>query len=595
VNAFPTYLWKEWREQRGTLALLAAALCVGVASVIATLPRAAAADSLTFQCVVAGTLAAAILTVGADLLSRERERGLRFLERHPGGLATAFRAKLVFLLGVVALALAFGVLLAATAARLRSGAWPAADLGLGFALSMGPLVVLSLWTFAASAWMPNSALALPASSLLLSALGWPVILVVLREPGFQPTDVQVVTFAALCVLGAPASAWAAFVAASRAGGTRRAAACAGLAVAALAFAPSWGWAALRFHASRHTSYEFGAAWVGADGRYAFLNAMRSKAPGDDDMLYSALRVDLREGSWCLLGERDASLFLPPRESQRVRVAPDTPRSEWLRLVDQSGEAGNESLVDPLRGEVLDDEPEPVTPAVTPVDFGLQTAPRTWSVTRVGLGMRLDYREEGSTQPRMRYLAPDGRIVADDELPRDGYGHALATLLVRPGRWLARGAQGWSLFDPEHGTLEDVAGLSPKEFLGPLLDDGRALLVAQDRLFLLDLDSGERTSIETTDPTLQRVRSVSSTGNTSGFLPTDHPALVVVMDGRTSRLGWLDTQAATLRSGPSGGDLHLAVLWSEGMRAVVLEGRQRLALHDVGAETRRVLLDAADLR
>lgn len=594
MNVLSTYLWKEWREQRATLAVLAAALCVGVASVLATLPRAAAADPLTFQCVVAGTLAAAILTVGADLLSRERERGLRFLERHPGGLATAFRAKLVFLLGVVALALAFGVLLAATAARLRTGAWPAAEVGLDFALSMGPLVVLSLWTFAASAWMPSSALALPAGALLLATLGWPVIPVLLREPGFQPTQAQVWTFAALCVVGAPASAWAAFVAASRAGGTRRAATIVGLTVAAAAFAPSWGWAAVRFHAARNTPFELGPVWVGDNGRFAFVNARRPRALGDDELLHSALKVDLRDGSWTFAGERDSSAFTRTVQAMRQDTEPLSPTSETLALVLQRDGTWPQVLIDPLSGEVVERESEPDVAGVTPADFGLEVQPKGWSVGRAGIGLRLRYGLDGVEGMLTRTLAPDGRIARSEDLPRDAFGHALTFLLVRPGRWLARDTRGWSLFDPETGTLERLDVLGPKEFLGPLLDDGRALLQSQDRLFVLDLESGGRTPIELLDPEPLRVRSVHGTTGTFGCVPAGRPALVVVMDGRTSRLGWLDISARTLRTGPSCGDLHLGVLWSDGPRAIVLEDAQRIAFHDLERNERRVILDAADV-
>lgn len=594
MNALSTYLWKEWREQRATLALLAAALCVGVGAVVATLPCAAASDALTFQCVVTGALAAALLSVGADLLSRERERGLRFLERHPAGLGTAFRAKLVFLFGVLVAALAFGAALATAAALLRGGALPEVEPGPDVVQYAGLLVVLSLWTFAVSAWMPSSALTLPATALLLVGLGWPALPVLLRQPGFQPTDTQVWSFAALCVVGAPASAWAAFVAASRGGGTRRRAALAGLAVAALAFAPSWAWAAARFHAARHTPHELGAAWVGADGRYAFVNAMRPTALGEEDRLDTALRVDLRDGSWSYLGERDASALQVPEDERRVRIQPESPRSEPLVLVDWRGTLWRESLLDPLRGEEPS-EPDPLPLAVTPVDFGLQTAPRNWWVTRMGSGMRLQYHEEGSRTPRMRYLAPDGRVVADDELPRHDNGMAISMLLVRPGRWLAlRGARGWCLFDPEAGTVEPLEGLSPKEWLGPLLDDGRALLVAGERLLVLDLDSGVRTPVETTGADLPRVRSVSATGGSFACVPADGPTLVVVMDGSTSRLGWLDARAATMHVGPSCGELHLQVLWSDGPRAIVREGFQRLALHDVETGERRVLLDASEL-
>lgn len=593
MNVLPTYLWKEWREQRATLGLLALALTLGTGVVLATLPRAAAGDPITFLGIVTFAAAATVLAVGADLLSRERERGLRFLERQPAGLAAAFRAKLAFLVLAMGAALAFGVLLASSAAWLRGGTPPALDLD--FAQPLGLILVLSLWTFAVSAWMPSSALTLPATALLLAALAWPAFPVILRHPLYEPTETQVWIFAALGVLGAPASAWAAFVVGSRAGRTRRAAACAGLAVAAAAFAPSWGWAASRHLAARNAPLEFRVAWAGENGRYAFVNAARVDITGrDQDMPWTAVVVDLADGSWTFAGPRDASAFSRP--FQRDRTAADSPCDEPLTLFDKdTGEPWNEQALDPLTARPTKQVSETL-PEAPPSSFGLEESPRTWSVTSAGHGLRLQYRD-GDVQ-RFRFLGRDGRLVSDDDLPRDEHGQTATLVLTRPGRWLVHGTRGWLLFDPATGASDPWTRVERGERLGPLLEDGRVLLTAGERVHLLDVESGERQELSTASGASVAARYVhAAEGGPWSCLPVDRASLVVLnveIQG-SARLAWLDPGARTLTPGPLVDEDSLRVLWSDGPRAIVLEGTQRIALHDLARNERRVILDAADVR
>src|SRR5687768_3901534 len=166
MNTLSTYLWKEWREQRATLAALALLLALGIAAVIGALPRTLANDPLVFQGAVAIAVLAAIMSTGSDLLAREHGgAALRFLERMPAGLQTAFRAKLVFFFGALAAAAAYGALVALAAAFVRSGSAPRALLDGSAPWLIGLLLLVSTWVFAASAWMPASALTFPGTVL----------------------------------------------------------------------------------------------------------------------------------------------------------------------------------------------------------------------------------------------------------------------------------------------------------------------------------------------------------------------------------------------------------------------------------------------
>ena len=76
------YFWKEWREQRGPLAVLAVVLLCAVAIVTAILPRETLFHPVSCAGVVGLTVLAMLMSVGSDLLARERQHGaIGFLER----------------------------------------------------------------------------------------------------------------------------------------------------------------------------------------------------------------------------------------------------------------------------------------------------------------------------------------------------------------------------------------------------------------------------------------------------------------------------------------------------------------------------------
>lgn len=172
------------------------------------------------------------------------------------------------------------------------------------------------------------------------------------------------------------------------------------------------------------------------------------------------------------------------------------------------------------------------------------------------------------------------------------------MLTRPGRWLVRGTRGWRLFDPASGAWEPWTHVARGESVGPILDDGRMLLSADGRVYFLDVESGERRELR--DPAGAAVESRyvhSPDGSTRSDVASNQPSLLVLTGEsmKTSRLAWLDPQAGTLTPGPLTHERSLRILWSDGPRAIVLEGTQRIALHDHERNERRVILDAADVR
>ena len=604
MSPLSTYLWKEWREQRATLAVLAVALLVGITAVVAALPKSFASDPLVFQGSVAIALLATLMSTGSDLLARERSgTGLGFLERLPAGLATAFCAKLVFFALALAAAALYGALLATAAALIRSGELPSRLLEGAAPWILAALIGLSLWVFAVSAWMPASALTFPGTVLLLAALAWPAVLAVKGDSLFRPTPDQGLAFALLCLSGAPVSAWAAFVVGSRLGRPRRWAALGGLAVAALFFAPTWAWAARRYASLVNAPFEIIAGWVGANGRFAFLDLTRPPPAGVDAAASgvwdrcTALVVDLEERSWRLAGELDASAFLSA-SGPRIHL-PEVELSAPLRLLSDTDSPGAESavvLLDKQSARVLgpDESRAPPDPQVSSRDFGLEGDPEWYSIYPAGSGHRLSY-ADGKRRVEL-YRQGDGAEVFDaEDLPLGETGRALYDVRVRRGRWIARDVRHWVWVDPRTGECGRLEHIRKDEWLGPLLQDDRVVVVSAGRVELLDPDSGVRVALGLRGDPPFEIRSLHPG---SGFawspLPVASPTVVLVSSAREMRLALLDVSAGTLVLGPSRGGGLLALLWSEPPQAIVLEDRQRLVRYDFENDEREVLFSVDEL-
>ena len=124
MNHLNVYLWKEWREQRGNLALLALLLLAAVAALTALLPPETLRDPITFNGIVGLSMMATLMSVGSDLMARERQLGaMAFLERLPAGLGTAFSGKLCTFALVMAGSTLYGAALAG-GATLRAHGTP---------------------------------------------------------------------------------------------------------------------------------------------------------------------------------------------------------------------------------------------------------------------------------------------------------------------------------------------------------------------------------------------------------------------------------------------------------------------------------------
>ena len=611
MNALSIYLRKEWREQRATLASLAFLLALGITGVIAALPRTLANDPLVFQGALAFALLATIMSTGSDLLARERSgASLRFLERLPAGLQTAFRAKLVFFFGALVAAALYGALVALAAALVRSGSAPRALLEGNAPWLIGLLLLVSTWVFAASAWMPASALTFPGTLLLLAALAWPAVLALTGNPLYEPTPFEGLVFAVLCVAGAPLSAWGAFVLGSRRGRSRRWAACAGLTIAALCFAPTWAWAASRYASIVNAPFEIRHGTAGVNGRYAFLVLTRRAPPGvatDSAERWNrptALLVDLERKTWSQPGPVDASAFLGVSSaSGRMHLLEDEFAEPVSLVLDSSESLDAQDLVhfdreSAERLEPNDSRVEP-EPRIGPREFGLAVAPERYMVRSAGAGHSLRFKQ-GEHFVEL-YRDPDGRVFDASALPRGAHGAELYDVRVRRGRWVARDARAWVWLGPSSGELGRLDCVESEEWIGPMLDDGRVLIVSAGRTELLDIESGKRTALALVGEEGFELRSVAAASGMSwAALPSSAPCVVYVSGvsvsgARGMCLAVLDVARGTLDLGPASHGSRVRLLNLDPRRPLALEDGDRIVRYDLERDAREVLFEIDQIR
>lgn len=463
MNIFTLHLWREWREHR--FALLALALLLPFGSWLVTLPlsRGMVNDPLFHAATALAFAVVLLVAVGGELLGVERRGpGLRWLERLPAGLGSAFRAKLAFFLLTTIAATTLGYASGWFVGLLRPRTIAPTRLDPSYFVLVLVAVVWGLWTFAASAWALRGGLALLAAAMILGVVGFPIWLVI--ERGYQPSGSEFALLLALLVPAALLGAWLAFGRAARFGGGTIRSTLFGLAPVVPVLVISASWSSLRL-AERELfdpladDFHLEVELITRDGHYAFANGMHSRRRWKAEAMPEyALRIDLQDGSFETLGRY---------------VTHD---ATW-RLDDQG-------LPRPDEIEVS------VAEEQAPLVFdAIDGSARTWDRRKLdvfwhpqGLGFFLHSRAGERLSIRDPFRARDYPL---DVLPR-----SRRETLVRPGRWLiSRDAFGWSWFDPDSMELTPTGWTTDTQPL-VLLQDGRILLSdAQSGLCVLDPERG----------------------------------------------------------------------------------------------------------
>jgi len=432
LNLFRLYLWREWREHRAALVALALVLPLATALVSWPLAKGHVRDPY-FHAMVAGGFALALLAVvGGELLGGERRGRVHgWLERLPGGLETAFRAKLLFFGLTLAGATAAGFATAAGVAFLRAA--PAR----GFEpwLVCAGIAALGAWTFAASAWTQRGGLAVMAAALVLCLVGYPVWSVVTL--GYTPRNQEWLLLGVWLVPGALLGAALAYVRGTSHGRASGWAALFGVAPALPLVVGAFLWSEERLAERERfepTARDFAlyGGDVSRDGRY-LLGVGEHQVPRWRELPSRVVRIDLATGEVERLSDFAGLPTLAYEQADGM------PENEDVLIRQADGGTLLYSLADgSLRGDARKGR-----------DIDWQP---------MGLGARL-YTGSG-------YAFRDPLRKGTYELPRE----VGPRVMIRPGRWLTDGPE-WHWYDPDTGAHEPVGWDEQAEPLVVLPDGG----------------------------------------------------------------------------------------------------------------------------
>ncbi len=175
------HLARECREQRFVLGGSAVVLALAAAAGAPLVARGAIHPEHLRLCLCFYGLVLFLVAIAGDLLSGDAQRGTKgFLARTPRGLGAAFQGKLALLLLTTPVLPLLGFGLGSAVATLRDPALARSMPQSVDVYVVLPLLLLALWTFAASAFVKRAVLALPLALLMLA----PVIAITLATlPG----------------------------------------------------------------------------------------------------------------------------------------------------------------------------------------------------------------------------------------------------------------------------------------------------------------------------------------------------------------------------------------------------------------------------
>ena len=552
------YLWKEWRDQRAVVLGFLAAIPLLLGICVLVLPSSIVRDPILPRVALVGSFAIALLAFAGDLIPGEARRGrLDFLRRMPADLGAVFAAKLIALVGGLALFSAYGCALACliSGQALVVGGWLDWKFGLA-------VLWLVPWMLAVSCWLPRGALALPATGLLLALLGLPLYLIYSTHWGLAPTETVAFLFALGVPIGAVGIAWLSFVRGYRFGRGIGAAALRGLLASVLLVAPAWayaGYTAKEWRSLDTADPGFGieGGIPGEGGRYLFLNGRRYipilGRPGP----VHPLIVDLKTGTARVAGEPGQRFV---REgwmqfSSREAVAINAHRLVVLQIATKRADDGAvrhwNAYYDGRTGERVKSGwshlPQPEVDALRRAgDLRLPEGCQVWASAGLGYGVF------NSSKRRMEYYDPfRDRLYDKNRFPKYWF------MQIRPGRWVAlpKNSQQPVLLDPDTGEAE------------PLPITGTTVVLPGG-----DLLVNSKRGLERFDPRTG-ARNLLVAGPCVGQL-VDRRSLLLVSRGGQTRYA---------RLGPGAGDIAFLPLGS-GLR--VLHSREDGVL--IGAEGGKVV-------
>jgi len=512
---FLQYLWKEWRDHRSILIGMAVAVPVLLVVAGLSFPTKILEGDAFALIVALACLALFVFALSTDLVPGEVRRGtLRFLQRLPGGVRAAFRAKLALFLGGAVAFTAYGWLLGGLTSLAAAGTFPQARL----TLDAWPLAVFVVWTFALSCCLPRGVLSIPATAAVFALLAVPLLVFARLLPGLRP-GIDALATPLVWGGGGLLAAWLAFTRGRRhVGGWLRPARWV-LAVGVCCALPWWAEAASDLYAWHYESEpRIRECVIGPGGRYAFVNRYAERPGVEADgrsRRYGPLGpviVDLTTGSVVEEPPARSGFYATWRMRTSVQPLVRLWRHEQDALFyDGATAARTEPTTEVLRAAARATAP-----------YRLPDGRRAWPLEdrlecddgHGGVAVLEEHWNDRERSPcGLGVTAHNGQGYYDFARGRsyrrrdlDIRGHIV---VVRTGRWLAakrRGAGGameFLLVDPETGATEPARGFEPDDrayaFSICVHDDGRVLLARKGALVLIDPETGATETLATPRP------------------------------------------------------------------------------------------------
>ena len=554
------HLWREWREHRMALLLIALVLPLLAWGIARVPPKKALADPLIQSGAALAFVVVLLVSTGGELLGAERRgTGLRWLERLPRGLGAAFAAKLIFLALTTALAAVYGLGVARSLAHLR-GVEPRPIRWEPFSLSLVVLPIV-VWTFACSAWALRGGLALLAATAVLALTGFPAWRVL--SEGYRHDAIELGTAAALLLAGGLASAMLAFLRGGRFGRGTGVATFLGLAPAVPLLALSTAWSLDRLALRERIDplapgLAIHSTWVSEDGRTALVGCSMWNRHWDPPS--HVLRVDLETGAWERVGGRNARFEKLDADVERGPLAPES--GVWVGSDEDPAEARFFAASDA--------SPIPLEQAVEHL--------HGWVITPAGLGWIV---WRGPFRPLPVVYDPFRKTST----PLDQLG---GMAYVGREQWLVAKDDEWFECAPGGSELVHADWMNEVIGTGPMLADGRMFVELRSMEYGL-IDPVKRQVLPLCQST--NVNSWGHCGSAYWRRPCFRPGEPVLLDTPEGRFlfdedsttltrVYGETSEECIRGFPDGG-------------VILVDGRGRLVRQDLGTDERTVLFPVPD--
>ena len=568
-------------------------------------------------------MAAATLTVGSDLFSRERRAPVKqFLQRIPANLSTVFWAKLSFFVLSLAGSLVFGFLLAAVMTWLSGDTLPRALKGpdRDFPLQLALFVAFASWVFAISTWVRTSVMAVPTTLVLAAVLVFvgalPFFLLNLL-PSFPFDPPAFFWFVAGMGL---ISARVSFVNSAKRSNPGRSAALSCLGLAFLSFLPVYGSLAVSIVEALDRFHIIEVAAIGENSRFAFIGVKQRSLFRQDQIYFpnatqddkehvreksayvfpSVLRLDLETGEREFIGTRRMTTI----ESSRGRPIASVLEHQLVEVIDllptnkKGGARGRQLGLVSTYYDLGSGEPSELTReqvhagfGLGPNDFGVESFPGVPEIYPSGFGSCASLLETSMSMPTYYRTADGHKTMATEHV-------GIGTVRVLPDGFLVRKERRWHLHDPETGDDVVPKGIERGDLILALLSDGSLFVLSPNRdLLIVDPSLTLRRPIKIppnrSHAPIQEVRFHQSENRDRIPIDISKP-LVVAIGEREWSLAQIDFSKAELTRTEIQIGTNPFFVRSSPSEAVLVESNTQLVRHNLERAERTVLFDASEL-